>query len=927
MHATSQFKLKACTSLSVIISSLMLSAVSNAQQPSAEVESIVITGSRIARDGYNAPTPVSVLSLEDIQSDAPASIADFVNTLPSVKGSSTSSSSSGALSNGAAGIAALNLRSLGTGRTLVLFDGQRSVASASTGQVDTNTFPQSLVERVEVVTGGASAAYGSDAVGGVVNFILDRDYTGVKTSVQYGETTYGDNPSQKVEFTAGMPFADGDGHLLFSADVFRSDGVHYTSRDWNLDGTQGMLNPYRATAGQPYYIVSPNIGIGVYTPGGLITTGALKGTYFGTNGAINQLDYGVAAGNWMLGGDWDYATSGIRGTNSLAADDDRDSVFGRASYKLGDDTEVFFQASYAKYEGYSFYINPTDTNRLMYADNAYLPSTLKSALAAAGETTFRFGTSNEDFPASGSQNVRETQRYVAGIDGSFSAFNLGWDWDAYYQVGKTETQEHQNPTYNFQRLTDATDAVFHPTTGEIVCRTSIANPGNGCVPLNRFGVGVTSQAAFDYVMGEPRRDQVFEQKVAAINFSTSDIQGWAGPISVAFGAEWHSDSIDGKVDPIYSDGWKYGNYKVTTADTSVAEAYVETVFSIFEGLEFNGAARYAEYSEAGGVTTWKAGVTYTPIDDITLRATKSRDIRAPNLSELYDTGTGRTNSVNIGGVSRQFVQSLQGSTGLGPEEADSIGLGVVYQSSFLPGFSAAIDYFDIEIDGVIGSLSAENTADFCYLNGVQRYCDNIIFENGVLSKINLYYENLNSSKTKGVDYEATYRFPLFSGDLTLRALATNYTEDITDNGVTAINAAGSNAGNTPDWAYRLSAGYNVDTWSFNLTGRGVSDGVISNAYIECQSNCPASSSPYFTINDNSIPGEFYYDAYVANSFEIAGSDAEVFLSIKNLLNTDPVIFGSPASQGSENRPGYLPTNRGLYDVMGRTYRLGVRLEF
>lgn len=927
MHATSQFKLKACTSLSVLISSLMLSAASNAQQPAPDVESIVITGSRIARDGYNAPTPVTVLALEDIQSDAPASIADFVNTLPSVKGSSTSSGSSGALSNGAAGIAALNLRSLGTGRTLVLFDGQRSVASASTGQVDTNTFPQSLVERVEVVTGGASAAYGSDAIGGVVNFILDRDYTGVKTSVQYGETTYGDNPSEKVELTAGMPFADGDGHVLFSADVFRSDGVHYTSRDWNLTGMQGMLNPYRNTPGQPYYIVSENIGIGVYTPGGLITTGALKGTYFGTNGAVNQLDYGVAAGNWMLGGDWDYATSGIRGTNSLAADDDRDSVFGRVSYKLGNDTEVFLQASYAKYEGYSFYINPTDTNRLMYADNAYLPASLKNALAAAGETTFRFGTSNEDFPASGSQNVRETSRLVAGIDGSFTALNLGWEWDAYYQYGLTETQEHQNPTYNFARLTDATDAVFHPTTGAIVCRSSIANPGNGCVPLNRFGVGVTSQAGFDYVMGEPRRDQEFEQEVIAVNFSTSDIQGWAGPIAIAFGAEAHSDSIDGEVDPIYLDGWKYGNYKVTTADTSVAEAYVETVFSIFEGLEFNGAARYAEYSEAGGVTTWKTGLTYTPIPDVTLRATKSRDIRAPNLSELYDTGTGRTNSVNIGGVSRQFVQNLQGSTTLGPEEADSIGLGVVYQSSFLPGFSAAIDYFDIEIDGVIGSLSAENTADFCYLNNVQRYCDNIIFENGVLSKINLYYENLNSSKTTGVDYEATYRFPLLSGDMTLRALATNYQKDITDNGVTAINSAGSNNGSTPDWAYRLSAGYNIDTWSFNLTGRGVSDGVISNAYIECQTNCPASASPYFTINDNSIPGEIYYDAYIANSFAIAGSNTEVFLSIKNVLNTDPVIYGSPASQGSENKPGYLPTNRGLYDVMGRTYRLGVRLEF
>ncbi len=927
MHPKSTFKLRSCSTLSVLIASSMLSAMTEAQTPTAEVESIVVTGSRIARDGYNAPTPVTVLALEDIQTDAPASIADFVNTLPSVKGSSTASSSSGALSNGAAGIAALNLRSLGTGRTLVLFDGQRSVSSASTGQVDTNTFPQSLVERVEVVTGGASAAYGSDAVGGVVNFILDRDYTGVKSSIQYGETTYGDNPSEKVELTAGFPFAQGDGHILFSGEVFRSEGVHYTSRDWNLNGYQGILNPYRAESGQPYFIVSEGIGISQYTPGGLITSGVLQGTYFGVNGTANQLSYGPVAGNWMIGGDWEYATSGMRGTNSLAADDDRESLFARASYKLTDSIEAFVQASYAKYEGYSFYINPTDTRRTMYSDNAFLPESLRDTLNAANQNSFLFGTSNADFSASGSQNVRETERYVLGIDGTFDALSLGWDWDAYYQLGTTNTKEHQNPTYNFAKLTLASDAVFHPDTGEIVCRSSIADPSNGCVPLNRFGVGVASQAGIDYVMGEPRRDQQFEQNVVAFNMSTSDIEGWAGPIALAFGAEWHSDSIDGKVDPVYADGWKYGNYKVTTAETSVAEAYIETVFSIFDGLEFNGAARYAEYSEAGGVTTWKTGLTYTPLNDITLRATKSRDIRAPNLSELYDTGTGRTNSVNIGGVSRQFVQSLLGNTNLGPEEADSLGLGIVYQSSYLPGFSAAIDYFDIQIEGVIGSVSAENTADFCYLNGVQRYCDNIIFENGVLSKIFLYYENLNSSSTKGVDYEASYRFPVLGGDMTLRALATNYKEDITDNGVTAINAAGSNAGNTPDWAYRLSAAFNYDTWNFSLTGRGVSDGVISNAYIECQSNCPVSSSPYFTINDNTIPGEIYYDAYLANTFSIGDTSAEVFLSVKNVLNTDPVLIAFPANQGSENRPGYLPTNRGLYDVMGRTYRLGLRIDF
>lgn len=927
MHATSNFKLKACTSLSVLISSLMLSAVSNAQEPSAEVESIVITGSRIARDGYNAPTPVSVLSTEDIQADAPASIADFVNTLPSVKGSSTATSSSGSLSSGNAGIAAMNLRNLGEGRTLVLFDGQRSVTSGSSGQVDTNTFPQSLIERVEVVSGGASAAYGSDAVGGVINFILDRDYTGVKSSVQYGESTYGDNPSEKVEITAGFPFADGDGHVLLSGDIFRSEGVHYTSRDWNLTGYQGMLNPNRSVAGQPYYIVDENIGISVYTPGGLITSGPLQGTYFGTNGSPGQLSYGATAGNWMQGGDWDYATSGIRGTNSLAADNARDSLFGRVSYMVTPDTEVFFQASQASYEGESYYINPTDRNRRIYADNAFLPQSMKDTLAAAGEDSFLFGTSNEDMPASGTRNKRTTTRFVAGANGSFEAMGLGWDWDVYYQRGLTDTDEHQSPTYNFAKLTLATDAVFDPASGDIVCRSTLTDPANGCVPLNRFGVGVASAAGLDYVMGRPRREQEFTQDVAAFNFSTSDIQGWAGPISLAFGAEWREDTIDGEVDPIYDSGWKYGNYKVTTGAVDVAEAYVETVFNVFEGLEFNGAARYTEYSNSGGVTTWKAGLTYSPIDDVTLRATKSRDIRAPNLSEQFDQGTARTNAVNINGTSQAFVQSLKGSTAVGPEEADTIGLGLVYQSSFIEGFSASVDYFDIEVDGLISFVGAQSVADFCYFDNVQRYCDNIIYDAGVLSSINLLYENLDSRTVTGLDYEASYRFPLFGGDVSLRALATNYTEYVTDNGVTAIDAAGSNAGSTPDWAYRLTAGYNFDTWSFRMTGRGVSDGVISNAYIECQTDCPVSTSPNFTINDNSIPGEIYYDAYIANSFSIGESDAELFLSIKNVMNTDPVLIGYPANQGSENRPGYLPTNRGLYDVMGRTYRLGFRVEF
>lgn len=912
-------------------SAAALVAPAAALAQTAELEEVVVTGSRIVRDGFDAPTPVNVLGTEEIQSEAPANIADFVNTLPSVAGSVTAASSSGSLSNGAAGISALNLRALGTGRTLVLFDGQRSVVSASTGQVDTNTFPQSLVQRVEVVTGGASSAYGSDAVGGVVNFILDKTYTGLKTTVEYGETTYGDNENWKFNVTAGAPFADGKGHVLFSAETFRQDGVHYTTRDWNRSGHFAIVNPDKSP-GAPTYLVADNVGISSYTPGGLITAGPLRGTYFGTGGSVNQLNYGTVSGQWMIGGDWEYTSSGMLGTNSLATDEERDSLFGRVSYEILPNLEVFAQASYAKYEGGGYYINPTQTGITIRSDNAFLPASVKAQMAALGLTSFTMGTSNADMPASGSQNVRETTRYVVGANGDFSALGRDFTWDTYYQYGKTETDEHLTATWNTERLTLATDAVVNPANGQIVCRSTLTNPSNGCVPLNRFGVGVASQEALDYVLGQPRRLQEFQQDVFAVNFAT-DIGGWAGPISVAFGGEYRKEQMGGSVDPQYASGWKYGNYKVTQGEYDVTEGYLEVLVPIIEGLDFNGAARYTRYSTSGGVTTWKAGVTYTPIPDITFRGSASRDIRAANMSELYDSGTARSNSVAINGVSTPFVQNLQGNPNVEPEVADGFGLGVVVQPSFLPGFAASVDYYDIQVEGVIDFVTAQQTADFCFIQNVQEYCNNLRYENGRLAFIDLYYDNLNSMTARGLDLEASYRTSLDSlfdwarGDLTVRAMATHYLENVTDNGVTAIDLAGSNVGSTPDWIYRVSALYKLDPLTLNVTARGVSDGVISNAYTECTSACPTLSAPYYTINDNHIDGALYFDMSATYGFEVPGGEGEAFLSIKNVFNSEPPLTANPAAQGAENTVGYPQTNRSLYDTLGRTFRLGVRLAF
>jgi outer membrane receptor protein involved in Fe transport len=895
----------------------------------AGIQEVVITGSHIARGGYDTPTPVTVMGQDELKARAPQSIAEFVNTLPSIRGSATTDNSGGSLSNGESGISALNLRSLGTVRTLVLFDGKRSAPSAVEGIVDTNTLPQALISRVEIVTGGASAAYGSGAVGGVVNFVLDKKFTGVKTSYQYGESELYGNPTRKFDLTAGTGFFDNRGHILFSGEVAGENGIHYTSPSWNDNGHFVMRNPNTA-AGQPYYLVGDHIGISTYTPGGLITSGPLKGTYFGVNGTVNQLAYGPASGQWMQGGDWKYSSSGMLGTSSLEPTQSRDNAYSRISFDISPTTEVYGEASYARYKGLAYYINPTTTGITITPDNAYLPATLKPT------TSFTMGTSNADFPASGSDNVRATQRYLVGADGTFSLLNKDVKWDVYAQHGITQTKELETATYNTARLALATDAVVNPATGSIVCRSTLTNPANGCVPLDRFGVGVASPQALAYVLGNPQRHQIFRLDEGAANFSTNDFHGWAGPISLAVGAEGRKESVSGDVDPQYSSGWKYGNYKPTVGHYTVAEGYIETLIPLLKGLDFNGAGRYTSYSTSGGVETWKLGLTYKPIDDITLRATRSRDIRAANLGELYAVGVARSNSVSINGASVPFVQSLQGNSNAKPEKALTTGFGVVFQPRFAPGFAAAIDYYDIKVDGVISFVTAQQVADFCYLNNVQKYCNQLVYVNNTLTTINLYYDNLNSLRSKGVDVEASYRIALAdlfkggAGTLDFRALATHYITNTTNNGVTAINLAGSNengGGDTPRWVYRLESIYKTNAWTFDLAARGVSAGVVSNAYTQCTSNCPASSSPNFTINDNHIAGAIYFDGSITRSFTAGNVQADVFFTVSNLLNRNPPLTVNPDNQAAENTPGYLQTNRDLYDVLGRTFTLGARVQF
>ena len=969
-------------------------------------QSILVTGTRIVRDGFQAPTPLTVLTEEDIDNGSPTNnIADFVNTLPSLAGSTRPANSRLNLSSGQAGINTLNLRNLdnniGGTRTLVLVNGRRSVASAITGVVDVNTIPQALISRVEVVTGGASAAYGSDAVAGVVNFILDNKYEGLKLEGDAGITTYGDGFNYSFSAAGGMSFAGGRGHILLSGEHAHRDGILQVDRDWNEVGFLRFENPaYLANqnSGAPQFIFVRDAGPTNSTPGSIITNSAggaanrLRGLYFSQGGAVNQFVFGdltfpSPTGNAVplrtRGGDRRVNDSGRN--IGLEPRDDRYGVFGRVSYEITDSIELFAEAAYNQQEVLfnagpnlqtGIVLNATGCTQtpVPITCNAFLLNTLGAA-RLQGITSVTIATTSADLPFRAVNNKREVQRYLIGAEGEFDAFGNTARWDLYGQYGRAELREQLRDIQNIARINAARDAAFAPAggafpAGSIQCLINVdANPNNNdpaCVPLNRLGLGVANPAAIDYVLGDPRRDQTLEQTVVGLNLSLTPFATWAGDVSVAIGGEYRKEEVKGFVPDEFqpvpirdangnvtgaTNRWSVGNYLPSFGSFDVKEAYLETVVPLGLGLEFNGAVRATDYSTAGYVTTWKVGATWQPIDDFRLRVTRSRDIRAPNLNDLFQAGTANSDSVGnpgfVNGTSPSFVPAGQppqagysfsgfatGNPDLEPEKSDQWNVGAVFSPRFLPGFNLAVDYFDIEVNKGISSFSAQQIVNLCFLQQ-QVFCDAISIDPARTPGPSQPYLiirtqpfNAASQEVRGVDIDASYRLRLdrlFSGadgTFTLRGLATHYIENRFDSGVpgtVALNTAGVNGGqaSTPEWIYRFSASYDSDAFGITAIGRGVSSGKYVANGIECQTDCPVSTVNAPTYERNRVSGAFYVDLNITTKFDALNrGDGEFFLNITNLFDSNPILLPETG----------LAANSTYSDLLGRAFRVGMRLK-
>ncbi len=954
---------KAWTLSTVSAAALMTVSVSGAQAqtaaPVAAVDEIVVTGSRIVRDGYEAPTPVSVLGTEELDAMNAVNIADAVNTLPAFTGSVTNRSQNGNLSTGATGVNQLNLRGMGTNRTLVLLDGQRAINAALTSgnsAPDINSFPNALIERVDVVTGGASAAYGSDALSGVVNFVLDKDFTGIKGEVQGGMTKYRDDKNYSGSLTFGTPFAGGRGHILFSGEHSSNDGVSGDGgRPWNKNPAAMAVNPdwIAGVPGAPQYYIAREVGIFAGTPGGLITSGPLKGIMFGPAGTMSTFNYGTnIQNNLMTGGDWEY--SRIENGLDILGSVKRYVAYLRTSYDISDTVTAFVDTQWAQ----SHAVNTANNNRrlgnnVIRRDNAFLPTSIAAAMDANGITQFNLGTTNADMGRFIGDYERTLRRVSGGFDGTLSAFETDWSWNFYAQHSQTGLSPRTRQNGHTPSYLKAIDAVL--LNGAPVCRVNAdANPNNNdpaCVPYNVFGIGVNDSKAVGYVTGTSYRYETLKQNVVAFSATGEPFDLWAGPVSLAFGVEHRTESVDG-IATVADEATQYfaGNYKASKGKFNVTEGFVETLVPLVrdeawaQELDLNAAVRATSYSTSGYVTTWKAGLTWRPIDDIRFRLTRSRDIRAPNLGELFtagQTGSGTPLFDPFLNVNIPASFSLtRGNPNLKPEKADTTGVGVVFSPSFFDGFQASVDFYNIDVKGTVLAPSSQTVVDLCY-QGNQILCQAIQRDpsTGLINIVVTQPENLLGQKANGLDFEASYRFALadfnesWGGDISIRAMGSRViTLDTTDTDGTTYDGAGVVGGwggippfsgklDAPKFRGNVSVAYSNDPVTLRATVRYTSGGVYANGFIECATGCPATTTNAPTIQNNQIPSMTTIDlAGTYKPFE--EQNVELFGTIENLTNAQPPIIGG--SRGSVYWQGQGNT---AYDRIGRQYRVGMRFQF
>jgi iron complex outermembrane receptor protein len=896
------------------------SAVESGSDKDSTLEAVVVTGSRIS--GFTAPTPTTIVGAADMQSVGAPNVADALNRLPEFNGVGPTSQG---ISTSAIGANYLNLRNLGQSRTLVFVDGERYTPTSSAGTLDINVLPSALVKRVDVVTGGASAAYGSDAVAGVVNIILDHDINGIRGSIQSGITQYGDDKTLNGTLAAGTEVLGGKGHVEFAAEVSSTWNVpYYGSRPWAKN--YQLLTSTMPGAGvtSPSQFVVPNVQYATQTLGGVITSGPLRGTNFLPGGLTAPLQYGTNVGNFMQGGGGDSLTQDV----ILDVPQTRSNFFGAFDYNFSSALRLSVTATHADSKALATTTPPTEASLTIQSTNAFLPQAIRNQLQSLKIPSFTMGRLDLDFGLIGDGARTITDRASVSLDGDLGG---SWTYDGHVEYGRSSYFLYEPNDLKLTPFFDAINAVTAPAgivgivPGSIVCRSTLTNPTDGCIPINIFGNGSPNNnpAAMAALKGTAWYKTNIYQGSATVNLHGEPFQLPAGPVSVAFGGEYRRDTLTQVADPLsLVSGWRIGNFQPLSGAYDVKEIYGETRIPMLTDVPFakslsvNAAGRFTSYSISGNVETWKVGGIYAVDNNVLIRGTVSRDIRAPNLGEFFQAGT-----QSSAGITDRLNNNLQytaanfsgGNPNLQPERALTATYGVVFTPQFMSGLRFSADYYAISIGQTIGTFSSQQVIDLCW-RGSANFCGNIIRSpaTGLITRINTVYQNLGERNQTGVDLEADYTWSAndliasWPGVFNLRLLANYVGKDTSFNGFSTTNGAGQVG--TPKWKGDARLSYSEGHLLLYVEERFVGAQVYDNSYTS------------LIIADNNVGGAAYTTMSV--SYDISNSDQnklQAFLVVDNLFNSSPSIVAGTAF-AAQTRPG-------VFDTLGRRFTAGIRFAF
>ncbi|MHB9880539.1 TonB-dependent receptor domain-containing protein [Pacificimonas sp. ICDLI1SI03] len=863
---------------------------------------IIVTGSRIQRDGFDLPTPTVVLGGDVLQQGARPNIQQVLNDQPQFRQTVTPQVSGG---NTSSGTAPVDLRGLGTARTLTLLNGRRFV-----GDNNLNYIPTNLISRVDVVTGGASAAWGSDAVAGVVNIILNEDLEGVSLGANAGLASRGDAFRYGFDGSFGTSFADGRGHFLIGAEYLKDEGISDRNSRPNL-GSTGIVPTADGTGVELVEDVNtPNTSLG-----GVITSGALAGQTFNPDGSLRPFDGPNARG---IGG-----RDGISLYDTIYASTpfERISSYARLSYDVGSAT-VWVDGTYGRAESaYPFIPDITIPPLTIDADNPFLSQGIRNQLAAAGEDQFTFSRYFAGPYSLMFDSVRENMEAAIGIDGEFGR---GFQYSAYFSHGEVDTDQELANTRLAGNFANAINAVS--SGGQIVCAINAdANPGNddpACVPINPFGVGNISQEGIDYTTGTQGTTGTTKLDSMGIQVQGDILDLWAGPLTMAVGFESRWNEVTGALSAeAQAGGFGLPVYNTPVeGQIDVQEGFVEAALPLLDvvdtvALDFNGAARYSDYSQSGGIWSWKLGGTARLFNDILLRVTRSRDIRAPSTGELFGNRSLNLGSVaddrsipgaNLGPGYEENPTQVETYTGgnidLVPEVSNTLTFGTSITPSFLPGFNLSVDYYDIDIGNAIFALGRDNTVISCAA-GNQVACDNIERDgNGTITTIFANQQNIATFQTSGIDFEASYVRPLGNGNVRVRGVATYIDKFVFEDGVARVDSAGLvGAGGSfaiPEWRANVSLGYDDDNVGGDVRVRYVDGGVHR---FEAASATP--------LVNNSVDSRTYVD--LGLRFKVS-DEFRVAFNVNNVFDVNaPLSTVAPA----------------LYDIYGTYYTVSTKVNF